>query len=146
MKPNFSFCGYPITGNKNANPGNPENWVPCGDLATPGHAYCDRHGMMPDPFSDSGVSHPWHAVNPITGRRRLTEAEIVARAAAREEKWKCVYGWIQYVTICGFLLLVFLTEPVRSWSGAHWEFFVGVVAGSLAQTVAWGRWRIREGK
>ena len=66
--PQFSFCGYPISAMKDPDPTRREEWVPCSQLATPGHAYCVTHGFAPAPDEFANLTY------------RVTADDIVDRS------------------------------------------------------------------
>lgn len=78
-------------------------------------------------------------------RRLLTEQDIVDRAARR----KLVRFRVLLLLWCGGMLFVMagfafvLYEPVHALLRVHVEFFWGVLAGSLLQSIGWlrDRWR-----
>jgi hypothetical protein len=116
--PGFFYCGYPIRVC-----GEPATWQPCGQLATPGCAFCDVHGREFD------AAH----------RAALTEEQIIDRACESDLE----YGrWIA-VGIFIILALLALWLPVHTWLHRHVELFAGILLGTLAQSIPWliDRWR-----
>jgi hypothetical protein len=72
---------------------------------------------------------------------RLTCEDIVNRAAAREaflNKRMAVWSVVALV-----VMLMAFWQPVHAWLHVHLELLLGILIGTLAQSIAWliDRWR-----
>lgn len=123
MKPDFSFCGYPVI----PAPGDlywGENYKPCGNIATPGCAYCAEHAEPP--------RREW---------ARLAEEHNKKVKTKQDGK----PGWIGWTGCIGGLLIAAtgLYQPVHDWLHAHTlGFWAGVFVGSVLELciILAGRW------
>lgn len=115
------FCGYPV---ENDVPGGAV-YKPCGKHATPGCAFCDEHGEQFD------------------RQRPLTEQDVVDRVDSSLARERMITRRMAVWGAWSLLILVALLQPVHSFLHAHVEFFAGVLAGTLLQSVGWirDRWR-----
>jgi len=155
MKPKFAFCGYPVNV-----PTQPQAWYPCGNIATPGCAYCYVHARVawnledeprPSRFDSRFVygdseqpPQSGYLSNPFSGQR-ITEAEIVDRAERRERRWRNVGEFCRYMGLAILVTLFFLLEPIHTWGHEHYVFFAGVALGSALEGMLWAVWRWRRG-
>lgn len=80
----------------------------------------------------------------------LTAEQIVERADRRDRIRKSriyVAAWcaVSLLILAGFVFLFY--EPVHAWLHRHVELFLGILIGSLLQTIGWARdrWRWMRG-
>jgi hypothetical protein len=130
ITPKFAFCGFPVIGRL---PNGVEfiseghHWRQCGNIVTPGCAYCTFHanGKIDD--------------------APLTEETMIDRAERRRERWQTFSQWIRLHLVIALVCVMAILEPFHSWLHVHVQFCFGAVAGSAAQAIAWAAWRWRKG-
>ena len=109
-----AFCGYPVNGK------------PCGNLATPGCAFCDSHGWE---FTENNIRRGRKISSLLTP---LTEEQIIDRAAERRRgiRFAIAYLWCVAAT----LALVWLVPAALRFVQEYRQVWLGILIGSVLQT------------